>query len=366
MRFVKEIQSGFSVIKRYHYRSVLIIALLWTIIDTVYWVRYMHLPYDAKNDSTFTILTDGAIVLRAGIVFFMSWIMGYLLIFDLRQRLRNYPLIINIFLKTGILLLAAIFMNFLLHITYSVFIRHLSLLTGLNKFYHDSRSTLWVLEHSVGWLFLFVLTQILIELNEKYSPGVFWDILLGRYIQPRVEKRIVMFLDLTDSTPIAEQLSSKQYFRFIRDFVYYVSVAIMEYHGRIYQYVGDEIVVYWKYSPRNLHRCIQALVTAKRLLQRHHKQFQRRYGVVPEFKVGIHVGEVTVGEIGIIKKDIAMSGDTMNTAARIRNSCNELQHKVIASKEFIDGMNLAIKRQELGEVDLKGKSNSMELYAILV
>ena len=74
------------------------------------------------------------------------------------------------------------------------------------------------------WLILFVLTQLIIEINEKYSPGVFMDILLGKYIQPKIENRIVMFIDLKDSTPIAEKLGHQQYFKFIREFIYHITM----------------------------------------------------------------------------------------------------------------------------------------------
>ena len=68
-----------------------------------------------------------------------------------------------------------------------------------------------------------------------------------------------MFIDLKDSTPIAEKLGHKDYFRFIRDFIYFISIALIEYNGRIYQYVGDEIVVSWPYQRqqfKNVHGCL--------------------------------------------------------------------------------------------------------------
>jgi adenylate cyclase len=74
---------------------------------------------------------------------------------------------------------------------------------------------------------------------------------------------------------------------------------------------------------------------------------------------------VTIGEIGVIKKDLAMSGDTMNTAARLRSATSELDQKVIISKDFAAQTNL--KNWEainLGLVDLKGKDAAMELFAL--
>jgi len=360
------LSAGLSFIKKYHYRLVFIVALFWTAIDLIYWVRVVHLSGELQNDYTFKYISGETILLRAVIVFSMSGIMGYLLIFRLRQVFRNYPLLINLLAKTAILLSASLFMNFLLHITYSLFIMHLSLASGLQRFFGHAASVAWLVQHSFGWVILFLLTQIIIEVNEKYSPGIFWAILIGKYIQPKLEKRIVMFIDLNDSTSIAEKLGSTENFKFIRDFIYYVSVALLEHDGRIYQYVGDEIVVSWLYKSKNVHKCLNALMLSTRLLKSKGKYFKGRYGVLPEFKAGIHAGEVTVGEIGLIKKDIAMSGDTMNTAARICNSSAELGNKYIASKEFLGNIAISLELENMGMVELKGKSDSMELFALKI
>jgi len=217
------------------------------------------------------------------------------------------------------------------------------------------------------WLILFLVTQLIFELNEKYSPGIFFDILLGKYVVPKVEKRVVMFMDLKDSTPIAEELGTVKYFLFIRDFIFHVSNALIEYDGRIYQYVGDEIVVSWIDNENNRKKCVLALIKAHRSLLREQINFIRKYGKIPEFRAGVHVGEVTVGEIGVIKKDLAMSGDTMNTTARIRSACSDNSCNYILSKKFIDELQINQWHvTSLGMVELKGKTNEMELFVLKV
>jgi adenylate cyclase len=363
----KHIGKQFSVISKYRYKLVLLIAFSWTLINLFFWIRYMDLPSESKYDSTFQLLTPSAIWLRTCIVFSMSIVMGYLLVFRLKRMFRNYPLFANLVLKTGILLLASVFMNFCIHYTYSILVLNLTFVQALYNFYADSSHTPWLWENTMSWIAIFIFTQLIIEINEKYSPGVFMDILLGKYIKPQIEKRIIMFLDLQDSTPIAEKLGHTNYFLFIRDFIYHVSTALLEHDGRIYQYVGDEIVVSWMYNEKNTHKCIYALLEARKMLQKNAEKFKRRYGIVPEFKVGIHLGEVTVGEIGTIKRDLAMSGDTMNTTARIRTSCNELNHKYIISKDLKDVIKLRRwQYKSLGSIELKGKSNEMELFALII
>jgi adenylate cyclase len=365
MKVFHRVRSRFSFIKRYHFRWALGIAVSWTVIDLI-WIHFFHFSPQLNSDNPFRYISAKAIFIRAIIVFIMSSIMGYLLIFKLRQIFRDVSLLSNLILKTGVLLIASVIMNFLLHTTYSIFILKFSFLSALYNFYKDAISTIWLLHHSLGWIVLFFLTQLAIEFYEKYSPGVFGDILIGRYIQPKVQKRIVMFLDLVDSTPIAEKLDNKKYFSFIRDFIYYTSIALLEYGGRIYQYVGDEIVVTWLYNKGNKENCIKALRLSTALIKKQGTYFLKKYGYVPQFTVGIHAGEVTVGEIGIIKKDIAMSGDTMNTTARICDACRTLQRSCIVSKEFMEGTNGSWGAESLGAIDLKGKSENMELFALSV
>ena len=367
MKFFKSITGRLPTLKKYRYKLVLVIAILWTICDSLYtFIRFGLLSIQSRY-YFFEYSNFWAVLLREVIIFLMSFAIGYVLVFKFKRNTNGYPLWINFLAKTSVLILIAFLMNFLIHFTYSLFISKLSWDVAFIEFIRDGFNTYWIVEKVPSWLLIFFLTQLLIEIIEKYSPGIFVDVILGKYINPQIEKRIVMFIDLKDSTPIAEKLGHKEYFKFIRDFIYFVSIAIVEYSGRIYQYVGDEIVVSWSYSPKNTKRCMEALIEARKILQRNSGRFKRRFGIIPEFRVGIHAGEVTVGEIGLIKKDLAMSGDTMNTTARIRDACSELKQKFIVSKDFIDAIDLKEWQSEsLGIVDLKGKEKGIELFALKI
>jgi adenylate cyclase len=346
---------------------ILIVAVSWTIIDSLFYIfRLTEQPVPSKY-SLFQKHTTQTILLRETNVFFLSMIMAYVLIFFMKNFFRKTSLWINMILKSIILIIAALVINFFIHFTYATLIAKHAAAYAVESFYRNTFETPWLIQKVPEWIILFVLTQLIIEINEKYSPGVFVDIMLGKYVQPKDEKRIIMFIDLKDSTTIAEKLGHKEYFKFIRDFIYYISVGLMEYGGRIYQYVGDEIVVSWPDSRRNAKKCIYALIEARKSLHRNLNSFVRNFGVVPEFKAGIHVGEVTIGEIGIIKKDLVMSGDTMNTTARIRTACNELNQKFIVSKDFLEQLSLKNWQAEpLGPIELKGRNHTIELFALKI
>lgn len=348
----------FSGINKYRFRTMLVIAVFWTLIDLMVsvvmrWNEISLKPY--------------SLLLRAVVVFAMSLGMGYLFMFALRKFLRRYPMWLNFLLKALLIVLLALVMNFLVHLLEYMLIDGLTLSDALRSLFQQVFNLLFLLQNTLYWLSLLVITQLYVEINEKFSPGVFKDILIGKYFRPRVEDRIVMFIDLKDSTPIAEKLGHEKYFLFIREFIYQVSMALIEYNGRIYQYVGDEIVVSWRNKPKNIKNCLAAVIQSRKNIQRVSEKFRRKFNEIPEFRVGIHVGEVTVGEIGVIKKDLAMSGDTMNTTARIRSACNELNQKFIVSRQFIEESNLTDWQAEsLGMVDLKGKAEEIELFSLKI
>lgn len=367
MRSSKLIWKKIPVATKYRYKLILLIALGLTVIDVIYLLLRLQIPGISPGPDIFNYSSLNAILLRLLIVFLMSVLMASVLFLEAHRNAIEMPLVINFLLKTGVLFILAFLMNFLIYFMYSFFLLDRSAVRSVDSFSYYAFQTTWIIKKLPAWLLTFSLLQVVVEMIRKYSPGIFFDVLLGKYRHPKVEKRIVMFIDLKNSTPIAEKLGHVDYFKFIRLFIEVVSIALIQHRGRIYQYVGDEIVVSWIYNPRNARHCIDALIETRKRIHQNEENFRGRFGIAPEFRVGIHIGEVMVGEIGILKKDIAMSGDTMNTTARIRSACSELNHKFIVSKDVIDTLDLKNWQSEsLGIIDLKGKKSGIELFALKI
>lgn len=221
------------------------------------------------------------------------------------------------------------------------------------------------LKNYIIWLFIVLVTLIVLMVNEKYGPGVFPDYLMGRYFSPKKERRIFMFCDLKNSTGIAEKLGEEKYFNFLKDFFRDVAPAIIQNHGEVYQYVGDEIVITWKMK-RGLKNAnaLQCFYSMQHLIKDKKSLYISKYGVFPEFRVGYHFGPVMVGEIGMIKRDIAFSGDVLNTTSRIQGLCSEFGLDILASKEFANTafeLPEKVTRHDVGTEKLRGKSVEMEL-----
>ena len=342
------------------------IAAFWTIADFfVFLVQMSSNTFEFKYEDVNADIFK-AILLRELNVLIVSLLIGFLLVSVLPRFFRHKSPAVNLIAKTLMLIAAGLIMSFLIYMTYEMIIGHRTFVESIKRFYHNTFHAAWIVPKMLEWSILYVLTQLAIEVNEKYSPGAFFDIIIGKYLKPREEERIIVFIDLRNSTTIAEKLS-KDYFEFIRDFIFCISAGVMEHNGRIYQYVGDEIVAWWPSSSINAKKAVQALIESRKILNINNDIFKSNYDIVPEYKAGMHTGKVTVGQVGIARKELVMSGDTINTASRIRSACNDLNQKFLVSKEIIDLLQMKDWQTEsMGEVDLKGKNENIELFALKI
>src|SRR6186713_2721928 len=197
------------------------------------------------------------------------------------------------------------------------------------------------------------ISILALEISDKYGPGGLRNLIRGRYNKPQKENRIFLFLDINESTTIAERIGHEKYFNMLKDFFADITAPILANAAHIYQYVGDEVVLSWKNTPANKLKCLNFVKQATNAINQKKGYYHSFYGVAPTFKAGIHAGDVTAGYIGIIKKDLAFSGDTLNTTARIRSKCHELKHLFIVSIDFLTDFDVPAKYHidELGEME---------------
>lgn len=205
------------------------------------------------------------------------------------------------------------------------------------------------------------------EIEGYVGKGIIYNYSFGKYHKPIQETRIFMFLDMKSSTSIAEKIGHEKYFELLKTYYADMSDAILETSGEIYQYVGDEIVVSWTEEKgirdNNCIECFNKI--AKKLLKKE-GVYRAKFGLVPEFKAGFHIGKVTTGVIGIIKKDIIYTGDVLNTTARIQSECNTYRAKVLISENLLSKLqpdNNYIDTK-IGSLTFRGKKEIVELHRI--
>lgn len=342
----------------YKLRVLTNISIIWVLFSFIFLYNILSIEKD--------LLTNRSLILFSLSFAIIGFVVSAALVFYLKNAFRHYPLWLSVLVKMLLMFFMFVIVAFILLSLYYVFSERQAFDQFLDDFFKEVFLTQGFLIFMIDLALMAFISIIYLEVTDKYGPGGFMRMMRGRYNKPRKEDRIFLFLDINDATTMAEKLGHERYFRMLKDFFADITDPILANAGEIYQYVGDEVVLSWKTSPLNKIRCLKFIRQAYYILKRKEKKYRKRYGFVPTFKSGIHSGEVTAGFIGIIKKELVYSGDTLNTAARIRGKCHELNESFVLSGDFLQNFNQPYSYQitEIGEMEFKGRMEKEKLYSV--
>ena len=222
----------------------------------------------------------------------------------------------------------------------------------------------------VSLILTFVLASFLInaalQVARLLGPRTVTQILLGRYLRPVEEDRAFLFVDLADSTGIAERLGPLRFAEFKNEFFHDLAEPVLDARGQIVQYVGDEVMITWPIEESGA--CVECFFSIRERVSARADEYRRRFDCVPLFRGGLHSGRVVVSQLGDIKQEIAFSGDAVNTASRIQGLCRPLGHDFLASSATLSSIAVPANliRSPLGVHRLRGRESAIELVALRV
>ncbi len=221
---------------------------------------------------------------------------------------------------------------------------------------------------AIAFAFAFSV-NFLMALRRMLGTKHLFALAVGRYHRPREEERIVAFMDLKGSTPLAERLGTARYHDFLNEVFFDLTEPILSSGGEVYQYVGDEVVVTWP-AARGIRNgdCVRFFFAVEEALARRRAAYEAEFAAAPALRGALHIGPLMVGEIGDLKRQIVMIGDTMNTASRIEGACRQFGRDYVASASVLvrlGGLPDGVTAESLGPVALPGKAGQMDLFALV-
>lgn len=219
-------------------------------------------------------------------------------------------------------------------------------------------------------LFIFGhLITFIRSVHKKFGTRVFTNTILGKTQDPIEEDRVFMFIDLKQSTTIAEELGHVKYSTFLKDYYKLLTNCCEENHGEIYQFAGDGVFLTWKTkSCQKATRPLNMFYDFAKCLEGTRHKFLRRYGISPSFKAAAHCGKVITTEVGNFGSEMAYHGDVLNTTSRIQALCAKLGKDLLVSEEmlkhFTQPLSHGFTCEKEGFFELKGKKNGILIYSI--
>ncbi len=305
-----------------------------------------------------SLTPDGVLIgIPAGAVIgFVLSTVGFLVVGPWGETVRRWPVAIVFVLRTLIYGVVFLFVpnavSALVHGSFGPF--------------RDPTGVVTLTTLALSFGFGFVINVVLTTMR-LLGPRTVASFITGRYHRARQERRIVLFVDLMASTKLAEKLGDTQFHAFLNQVFWDITEPVLEAGGEIYRYVGDEVIMTWPDrtgAPAQAIACIFAIEDA---LSGRYDDYLSRYAATPKFRAALHAGPLVVGEMGDVKCEIVLLGDTMNTAARIENVCRTTGRDYIVSAPAMPehtGLPPGVRAESLGPVELRGKENVIELFAL--
>jgi len=338
------------------------IGILYLFIFISYW----GLRHLLKESALTEYLDSGYIhleILMTAIIFGALFAIINTLTDTSRMRRRSFGAIILI--RSALYLAAFLFAGYAIYLVFDSFkiITEKQWQETFNYF-----TPIYLLSIVAYFVIAILFINFILQVNRKFGPGNLLKLITGKYCTPKIENKIFMFMDLRGSTAIAEKLGHNKYSKLMQTCFHDLTSIVINYKASIYQYVGDEVVLCWdmKEGLKDLN-CIKAYFAFDKKLQSREDYYINNFDVKPFFKCGVDCGEVTVAEIGDIKREIAYHGDVLNTAARIEKQCTPLNKKMIISeyldKELPQDIN-GFEKELIGNIELKGKKGKINLFSI--
>ena len=205
----------------------------------------------------------------------------------------------------------------------------------------------------------FVPQQLIEILNKKSIMDI--------HIGDRVAKNIsVLFLDIRDSTSIAEKMDHQQNFHFINQFMLQLAPIIGRHNGFIDKFIGDCIMAIFP-SDQSADDAINCGLQI--LDQLSHANKQKVFSITEELKVGvgINTGDLSLGIIGFSDRlEGTVIGDTVNLSARIE-SMTKTYHKDLLISESTANSIIHVDHYDINYVDevkVKGKDTATKLFTV--
>jgi class 3 adenylate cyclase len=186
---------------------------------------------------------------------------------------------------------------------------------------------------------------------------------------PEAERRqlTVLFCDLVDSTVLASQLDPEEWREVVRAYQDTCAKVIARYEGHIAQYLGDGLLVYFGYPQAHeddAPRAVRAGLGMIEALGQLNTRLAQERGVHLAIRLGIHTGQVVVGEIGSGAKHEQLAlGETPNVAARLQGMA--APDTIVISAATLPLLGGFFAYQSLGTPLLKGVAQSLAVYQVL-
>lgn len=207
----------------------------------------------------------------------------------------------------------------------------------------------------------------------RYLPaGIVKDMLKNSASSQLDAKRAevtVLFADIRGFTAISEKLEPEEVVGMLNEYLTVMTDIIFRYEGTIDKFEGDAILAFFG-APQphddDPQRAVSVAVEMRESLEGLQGRWRNLTETDLQIGIGINSGAVMVGNIGSHRRmDYTIIGDAVNLASRLQDLTKEHGAPILISGPVHSKLNGAFKTRSLGETQVRGREQSVELHEVL-
>jgi class 3 adenylate cyclase len=207
--------------------------------------------------------------------------------------------------------------------------------------------------------------------NARFVPRQFLDFLgkesitdiqLGDQVQ---KEMTILFSDIRDFTSISENMTPKENFDFINNYLGYMEPVIRHNNGFIDKFMGDSIMALF---PEHSEDAINASIEMRIKMLEYNEIISQFGKPAIDAGVGIHTGLLMLGIIGGEgRMDGTVISDAVNLAARLEGLTKVYGSSIIITEDTLIKLNDPSQYQFrfLDVVKVKGKKEAVYIFEII-
>lgn len=205
----------------------------------------------------------------------------------------------------------------------------------------------------------------------RYVSRQVMDEILDGNLELGGERRMVtiLFSDIRDFTRISENLPPEEVIVMLNEYLTAMVDEILSHGGVPDKFLGDGIMAVYgaplAYGD-DAERAVRTALAMRTQLQEINEKRAADGKEAFRIGIGIHSGEVVVGNIGHIEKmEYTAIGDTVNVTSRIESLTKEIKCDILVSESTYEYLPEIFDVNRHGPFELKGRGKLITVYEVL-
>ena len=179
----------------------------------------------------------------------------------------------------------------------------------------------------------------------------------------------VFFSDIAGFTSLSEKCEADKLVALLNEYLTEMTDIIFQKNGTVDKYIGDAIMAFWgapvPLKEHALKACMAAIENQKKLKELR-KEWKKSNVSELHIRIGIHTGEMIVGNIGSKTRfNYTVIGDAVNLASRLEGVNKQYGTKMIISEETYKYVNEILVVRQLDKICVKGKALPIKIYELI-